>query len=466
MFQSLRRPREFYRYLIALTAPIALQHLITFSLGLIDTFMVSQLGNEEMAAVTTANVPVFLLLSLGFGVQGGLGILVSQYWGKRDLKNISRAIGVALFIGTGIVLVLAIVFALWPVQIMDLLSNEHELSVLGAPYLQLIGFSHVFGMISSVYISAQRSVENPNFGMKLLAFSTVLNTILNYFLIYGKWFFPMMGIQGAALATLLARVAEVVICVLYALRDKHMPIDIRAMLSPGVEMVRRFVKYASPVVLNEAAWGLGNSLLTVILGYTSISVEFLAAYSVTGNLGRLFLVVCFGLGASTAVVIGKAIGEGQSHEEVMDLSRCLLLFSILVSAGIALIALLLIPILFAPVVFPLFKLYDHSAAIAVALAVTAFAGTPFHYCAITAITGILRAGGDTGWAAALDLLPQWLVGIPLTALFALLIHGGTHYWLIAIAIQFDSIVKLPLCLWRTRKDVWIHDVTLPEGRER
>lgn len=465
MFKSLRRPREFYKYLIALTAPIALQHLITFSLGLIDTFMVSQLGNKEMAAVTTANVPVFLLMSIGFGVQGGLGILASQYWGKRDMKNISRAIGVALFLGTGIVLVLAILFALMPVQIMDLLSNEHELSVLGGPYLQIIGFSHVFGMISSVYISAQRSVENPNFGMKVLAFSTVLNTVLNFFLIYGKWFFPMMGIRGAALATLLARVAEVLICVVYSLRDKHMPLDFRAMLRPGIEMVRRFVKYASPVVLNEAAWGLGNSLLTVILGYTTISVDFLAAYSVTGNLGRLFLVVCFGLGASTSVVVGKAIGEGRSHEEVMDLSRCLLLFSILVSAGIALIALLLIPIFFAPVVFPLFKLFDHSAKIAVALAVTAFAGTPFHACAITAITGILRAGGDTGWAAALDLLPQWLVGIPLTALFALFIDGGVHYWLIAIAIQGDSLVKVPLCFLRTRNDVWIHDVTLPEGRK-
>lgn len=465
MFASLRRPREFYRYLIKLTAPIALQHLITFSLGLIDTFMVSQLGNKEMAAVTTANVPVFLLLSLGFGVQGGLGILVSQYWGKKDFKNISRAIGVAFYLGTGIVFVLAVLFALWPVQIMDLLSNEHELSILGAPYLQLIGFSHVFGMISSIYISAQRSVENPNFGMKVLAFSTVFNTVFNYFLIYGKWFFPMMGIQGAALATLLARVAEVVICVIYAIRDKHMPLDIPAMLRPGVDMMRRFVKYASPVVLNEAAWGLGNSLLTVILGYTTISVEFLAAYSVTGNLGRLFLVVCFGLGASTAVVIGKAIGEGQSHEEVLDLSRCLLLFSILVSTGIALIALILIPVLFAPVVFPLFKLFDHSAKIAVALAVTAFAATPLHSCAITAITGILRAGGDTTWAAIFDLLPQWLVALPLTALFALFVDGGTHYWLIAAAIQCDGLVKLPLCLVRTRKEVWIHDVTLPEGRK-
>ena len=150
MFHHLKRGPAFYRYLWRLTLPMVLQNLITFSLGLIDTFMVSQLGNTEMAAVTTANVPVFLLLSIVFGVQSGLGILISQYWGKKDLKNISRAIGVAAAIGTGLVLVLAIVFFLFPVQVMDLLSNEHELSVLGAPYLKIIGFSYVFNILSSI----------------------------------------------------------------------------------------------------------------------------------------------------------------------------------------------------------------------------------------------------------------------------------------------------------------------------
>ena len=158
--QPKRRGPEFYRYLARLTAPIALQNLITFSLGLIDTFMVSQLGNLEMAAVTTANVPVFLLISIVFGIQSGVGILISQYWGKQDKESISRAIGVAAFIGTGISLLLALILFAWPVQIMDLLSNEHELSVLGAPYLRVIGFSYVFNMLSSIYVSAQRSVEN------------------------------------------------------------------------------------------------------------------------------------------------------------------------------------------------------------------------------------------------------------------------------------------------------------------
>ena len=129
MIRELKRPRSFYERLFRLTAPIALQNLITFSLGLIDTLMVSQLGNNEMAAVKTANVPVFLLISIVFGVQSGVGILISQYWGKRDHQNISRAIGVAAGLGVGLALVIALALFFWPVQIMDLMSNEHQLSV-------------------------------------------------------------------------------------------------------------------------------------------------------------------------------------------------------------------------------------------------------------------------------------------------------------------------------------------------
>ena len=186
MLQCLKREPGFYRYLWGLTGPIALQNLITFTLGLMDTLMVSWLGNTQMAAVTTANVPVFLLISIVFGVQSGLSILVSQYWGKRDMEHISRAIGVAAMLGTGLTVVLAAVLYLWPVEIMDLLSNNHELSVLGAPYLKLIGISYVFNMLSSLYVSARRSAEDAGFGMKLFAMSTVLNTGLNYLLIFGK----------------------------------------------------------------------------------------------------------------------------------------------------------------------------------------------------------------------------------------------------------------------------------------
>ena len=463
MIRELKRPRSFYERLFRLTAPIALQNLITFSLGLIDTLMVSQLGNNEMAAVKTANVPVFLLISIVFGVQSGVGILISQYWGKRDLTNISRVIGVAAILGVSLALVVAVALFAWPVAIMDLLSNKHHLSLLGAPYLRLIGFSYVFNMLSSIYVSAQRSVENAGFGMKLFGMSTVLNTGLNYLLIFGKCGFPALGVEGAALATLLSRVAEFIVCLICALRSRLIPLDLRALLRPGWEMLRRFVKYASPVLLNELLWGLGNSLLTVILGHTTVSVAFLAANGVMGNLNRLFLVVCFGLGAATAVMIGKAIGEGQSHDDLMALAKTLSWVTILVGAVLAVIALVLVPLLFQPVIFPLFELYDLSAHLATTLAVTGFACIPLHAYSISAVTGILRAGGDVLWSTVLDLAPQWVLALPLTALLALVLDADP--WFVSLAIQAESFVKCPICLWRIRSRKWIHDVTLPEGRK-
>lgn len=459
----IRREPGFYKRLMYLSMPIVLQNLITFSLGLIDTFMVSQLGNTEMAAVTAANVPVFLLISIVFGVQSGLGILVSQYWGKQDMRSISRAIGVAAASGVVVAALLAAVLFLWPVQIMDLLSNNHQLSVLGAPYLKLIGISYIFNMVSSVYASAQRSAENPSFGMKLFGASTLINTGLNYLLIFGKLGFPMLGIQGAAIATLCARICEFIICLLYALRDRRIRIQWAAFFRPGWDMLRRFLKYASPVVLNEAAWGLGNSLLAVILGYTENSVEMLAANAVMGNLSRLFLVFCFGLGAAVGVLVGKAIGEGRSQDEIMDLSRALLRFTIVSGIILTVFALSLVPTLFVPVVFPLFKLYGESAVIATALAVTAFATIPLHAHSISSITGVLRAGGDVFWSAALDLGPQWCIGLPLTALCALVLKTGI--WPIAIAMQLEYFVKVPLCEYRVRSRKWIHDVTMSRREE-
>ena len=462
MFQALKRDKAFYSYLVRLTSPIALQNLITFSLGLIDTLMVSQLGNNEMAAVTAANVPVFLRISIVFGVQSGVGILISQYWGKRDLKSISRAIGVASFLGVALALVVAVVLFLWPVQIMDLMSNKHHLSLLGAPYLRVIGFSYVFNMLSSIYVSAQRSVENSSFGMKLFGMSTVLNTGMNYLLIFGKCGFPMLGVEGAAIATLLSRVAEFVVCLICALRSRVIPLDWKALARPGGEMLRRFVKYSSPVLVNELFWGLGNSLLTVILGHTVISVAIQTANAVMGNLTRLFLVVCFGLGAATAVMVGKAIGEGQSREELMALSRTLSWVTILVGVVLAVVALALVPLLFQPVIFPLFKLEGLSAHLATTLAVTGFACIPFHAYSISAVTGILRAGGDVFWSTALDLGPQWLIALPLTALLGLVLNADP--WFVSLAIQAESFVKCPICLWRIRSEKWIHDVTLPESR--
>ena len=199
-------------------------------------------------------------------------------------------------------------------------------------------------------------------------------------------------------------------------------------------------------------------MMTVILGHTHNSVEMLAANAVMGNLGRLFLVVCFGLGAATAVIVGKSIGEGQSHEEVLSLSHCLLMFTVLMGAAIGAVALILLPTVFQPYIFPLFKLYDESARIATAFAVANFACMPFHAYSISSIVGVLRSGGDVAWATVLDITPQWLVAIPLTAALALVWPAGP--FAIAFATHAEAALKVPLSMWRICSGKWIHDVTV------
>lgn len=463
MFKHLRgQAPGFYKRLWLLSLPIILQNIITFSLGLADTFMVSQLGNMEMAAVTTANIPAFVLNSLIFGTQNGLGILCSQYWGRNDTRSINRCLGVACMVGASLTLAISLALAAFPVQVMDLLSNNHDLSLIGAPYLQIIGFAFFFNMISSSYISARRSVEDTSFGMKVFALSGAMNILLNYLLIYGKCGFPALGVAGAAIATLLSRVSEVVVCLISALRCKRLPFEPAAFFRPGMDMLRRFLRYSAPVVFNEAVWGTGSSLITVILGHAVLSVELLAAHAVMGNMNRLLQVVCYALGGASSVLIGKSIGEGKTRSQVQSLGQTLLSFSTAIGAGIAVVALVLIPVLFQPVIFPLFKLVGESARIATALAVTGFAAIPIRAYIFTALIGVLRAGGDVTRAVALDLLPLWLAGIPAMALVVLVLQGGC--WPIAITMILEDSIKVPLCAARIRSGKWVHDVTTEGGQ--
>ena len=457
MLSFLRRERGFYKRMWLLALPLILQNLITTSLGFVDTFMVGLLGQNELSAVTAANSPIFLVQVIIFGLMSGLTVLVSQYWGKGDVDAINRCMGVAMYAGLAISAAMAAAMFFFPRQVMGLVTNNALLIELGMPYLRIVGISYIFNSVSSVYVSMQRSTERPVFGLLVFAASMLLNTFLNYILIFGKLGAPALGITGAAIATLTSRIAEFLIVAVCAVFSRRVPLRPRALLRPGTAIVGSFVKYSSPVILNESLWGLGTTVMTAIMGHMVISAEMLAAYAIMGNIDKFSTVACFGVAGATAVIVGKRIGEGAGKDEVYSLGCCLLTVSLGVGLVVAVCLAVLLPTVFVPYLYPLFHLEGLSLQIAVTMCTVYIIMMPMKAFDITNITGLLRAGGDARMASVIDLAPLWLVAVPVTALAALVLDAPVP--VVCLCIQTENLCKMPLGILRLRSRKWINDIT-------
>ena len=457
MFHFLRRERGFYKRMWLLALPLILQNLITTSLGFVDTFMVGLLGNNELSAVTAANAPIFLIQVIVFGLISGLTVLVSQYWGKGDEDAINRCMGVAMYAGFLIAGVMALALFLFPREVMGLVTDNLLLIEIGAPYLRIVGVSYVFNAVSSVYVGMQRSIENPAMGMVVFAISMLLNTLLNYIFIFGKFGAPALGVTGAAIATLTSRIVEFAIVTVYALRCRRLPLRPAALFRPGRAILRSFVKYSTPVILNETLWGLGTTVMTSIMGHMAVSTEMLAAYAIMGNIDKFSTVTCFGVAGATAVIVGKRIGEGAKKEEVYSLGCCLLTVSLLVGAVVAACLAAALPTLFIPHLYPLFHLEGLALQIAVTMCTVYIFMMPLKAFDITNITGLLRAGGDARMASVIDLTPLWCVAVPLTALTGLVLNAPVT--LVCLSIQTENLCKMPWGVFRLRSRKWINAVT-------
>ena len=457
MLRFLRREPGFYRHTWMLALPIILQNLITTSLGFVDTFMVGLLGQPELSAVTAANTPIFLVQIIIFGLLSGLSVLVSQYWGKHDTEAINRCMGIALYTGVSLAALIALALFLAPRQVMALVTDNALLIRLGAPYLRIVGISYVFNTASSVYVGVQRSTENPAMGLTVFTISMVLNTFLNYVLIFGKFGAPALGITGAALATLTARAVEFAITFGYALRDRRIPLLPAALLHPGTAFVGDFLKYSTPVLVNDSLWGLGTTLITAVIGHMAISEEMLAAYAIMGNIEKFSTVACYGISGASAVIVGKRIGEGASREKVYEVSWCMLLLTVMIGLVVSLSLAVLLPTVFIPWLYPLFHLEGLSMEIAATMCVVFIIMMPTKAFDITNISGVLRAGGDVRVSAVIDVGSVWLVALPITVLSALVFEAPVA--LVCLGIQAEGLSKVPLGIWRLRSRKWINDVT-------
>ncbi|MGM9606837.1 MAG: MATE family efflux transporter [Oscillospiraceae bacterium] len=459
MFSYLKRGKGFYRNLLLLSLPVVLQNLITTSLAMVDTFMVGMLGETPLAAVTVANLPITVIQFVVFGIQSGSAVLISQYWGKKDLDSINRVVGVSAFVAGSVSVLFALALFFFPTQVMGLLTNDAVLRDIAAQYGRIVGFSYIFNSLTGVYVGAHRSMENPKLGLIVFSISMCANTILNWIFIFGNLGAPRLGVVGAALATLISRILEFAVMVLYAVSNKRFRLRPALALRPGAEISRKFLKYATPVVLNETLWGLGTSLYPTIMGHMNGSTEILAAYAVAGNIDRFCTVAVLAVGATSAIIVGMEVGAGRT-DQVYDVGKTLNVVSVALGAVIGAVMLLATYFVIEPYFYPIYPAFQNcpgAAKITTMILTVVALFLPARAFNSTNIVGVLRGGGDVRFATIIDLLPLWLVALPLAALAGLAAKLDILW--VYLAIEAENVTKFFMGVIRFRSGNWIHDVT-------
>jgi len=443
--------KAFYKTMITIGAPIALQHLVGSSLNLVDTLMIGQLGENAIASVGIANRLFFLFILFIFGAYSGCGVFTAQYWGKKDIGNIHRILGIMLVFGLGFSALFTMAALLIPRQLLSLFSRDVMVLNLGVQYLRIVAISYLMTAITFAYSFSCRSVHKTTLPMVVSIIALTTNTILNYILIYGKFGLPALGVQGAAIATTISRTFEMVLLLGFIYKDKQHPLvgPFREYFDIHKDMVVKVVKTATPVFVNEATWALGNVVYFIAFGFLGTSA--VAVVQICYTVSDLFQALFMGLGGACGVMIGNAVGNDE-NDKAMIYSIEFLKLTVVFSLAIA--GLLYMS---RPIITSLYSsLAPHTTDMLMAtLAVLAFYQIPKMYT-FTMIVGILRGGGDTTYCMFLDMLTVWLVGVPLGFMSVLVWHWPVHY--VVGAVYFEEIIKVFVTLPRFLSKKWIHNV--------
>lgn len=450
MFKYARAALEpsFLKRVFVIAMPIAVQLFVASAVNLVDVIMIGFLGDGAVAAAGAANQIFFLLNLALFGITSGASVFLSQFWGSRDVENIQRTTGMMFLLGT----LLTAIFTVGALVIPDLLVQMyvHDPSViaLGADYLWIVGFSYPFTAISIIFSTVCRCTGNVKLPMVTSILSVVFNTCGNALLIFGLLGFPALGLRGAAIATLIARILECAI-LLVSIYRHHLPSAIRPrqMLSLNVPFVKNYLRTTLPVVANEVCWSIGTSLYSVAYGL--MGTNAVAAVQIANTVIQLFFVFNRGISNACSIIIGQRIGAGDEAGAIEDSRRFFVLMP--------LVGVILCLMVFAATPFTL-ALYSVSPeTLAYAGQLMRLQGLVFvvRSLSIGLVVGILRSGGDTVFAAIADIGSVWIIGVPMAFLGVKL---GLPLWGVFLCVSSEELIKVLFCLPRFFSNKWVRNV--------
>ncbi|EGT4137649.1 MATE family efflux transporter [Clostridium perfringens] len=444
------RDRRFYRLLFSIALPIAVQNLITFMVSMVDTLMVGALGEIQLSAVSIANNLFFVLTILMFGLAGGSNIMISQYWGKGNVKTIHKILAImyrVCLLITGIFIFIALFL---PKYFMGIFTTDKAVIDFGASYLRIVCIGYLFYSITNCTIMMLRSVKTVSISIIVYTASLVVNSILNWILIFGNLGAPELGIRGAAIATVCARITEFsIVLVFMFIYERKIGLKLEHLLKLDKEILKDYVGLCTPVLCNELLWAIGASMISVIVG--RMGTEVVAANSINGVAHQFVTVFIFGMSNATAVIIGNTIGEGKK-EKAKEYAYSIGIFSVVMGCISGLMILLI-----KPFVVNFYNVSYSTKLIAMEIMTVTSGIIVFQSLASNFMMGVLRGGGDAKFVLINDLIFMWLVAIPGGFFVAFVLELPVA--LVFLVIKCDEILKSLTSVYRVISGKWVNDVT-------
>lgn len=435
---------------MALVIPMALQNLINTGVSACDVFMLGKVGETALSASSLARQVQYIMSLFLFGLTSGATVLTAQYWGKGDKKTIERILAMGMCMAVAVTAIFTLVSLLMPETLIRIFTNESEVIREGVKYLRILAFSYIAIGITDVYLYIMRSVERIKVVTAVYLSSLICNVILNAVFIFGMFGCPAMGIRGAALATLLARILELILVIGYAkIYNREILFRMKYFFHMDSGLLKDFLVCAVPVILNEVLWGIANSASTAILGHMGSAA--VAANSVAQVTKEMSMVVSFGISNAAAIYLGKTIGE-KKYQHARAYAERFVKLSILLGIGSAVIILLSSQmIIMVMAMTPLTK--DYLRFMMCVMAYYAVAQTLDE----TVIVGIFRSGGDTRFGLIIDLTAMWGCSVLLGAAAAFVFHCSVP--VVYALLMSDELVKIPIIWGRYKNCSWIRNIT-------
>ena len=446
---NLIAPKHFYIETAKLAVPVALQSLLSSCLGLVDTMMVSRIG--MVSAVGTAAQIDSVNTLLALGATSGTAIFLAQYIGAGDTDRVKKTFGLSVLLAAGTALLLFLLSALFPHEIIRFYAVDSHTRIYGVQYLQIVKYGFLPGSLAFAYSYAFRSGKNATLPLAVSTGKMLLNVLLNSLLIFGPGPFPALGVRGAAIATVISQWCAVAAYTLFAFRTHQQFIGtLSQMFRLQKSFVLHILNRIYTLILNEVFFGFGETLY--IRAFSVLGLVAMDAYFVGSKIASVFFILTMGISSAATVIMGQALGEGDIPKAKQ---LCGWFFSFagvlsLLSAGAI--------VIFAGPMVTLFGLQDPaSGALAVEVVRVLAVKIALRVFIVVAFSA-LRAGGDSKFLTFLDCGVMWLVGIPVT-FFAVHGLGLTSVSMVLLLAQAEHLARFLLGAFRLKSGKWAVNLT-------